>query len=187
MHTATSGGAPGFFYARISNGIARRSDPWIAAEEAERAERGLSGLMPDLSSAQARIDELEAELAALRNALPAPDGAERSALPAPAPERTITPSISDIVPPGEQSDRNFRIGVQRTPDDLKAMRPAIDGEAVPPAPTAAEREAKRQAINNDRSAYQQQGLRPVGGEPWRPFVGGGNEGFSWGGSKGRAW
>jgi len=168
--------------------LMRIIDNWIAAEEAERAERGLSGLMPDLSSAQARIDELEAELAALRNALPAPDGAERSALPAPAPERTITPSISDIVPPGEQSDRNFRIGVQRTPDDLKAMRPAIDGEAVPPAPTAAEREAKRQAINNDRSAYQQQGLRPVGGEPWRPFVGGGNEGFFWGGSTGkRAW
>jgi len=169
--------------------LMRIIDNWIAAEEAERAERGLSGLMPDLSSAQARIDELEAELAALRNALPAPDGAERSALPAPAPERTITPSISDIVPPGEQSDRNFRIGVQRTPDDLKAMRPkpTIDGEAVPPAPTAAEREAKRQAINNDRSAYQQQGLRPVGGEPWRPFVGGGNEGFFWGGSKGRAW
>jgi hypothetical protein len=170
--------------------LMRIIDNWIAAEEAERAERGLSGLMPDLSSAQARIDELEAELAALRNALPAPDGAERSALPAPAPERTITPSISDIVPPGEQSDRNFRIGVQRTPDDLKAMRPkpTIDGEAVPPAPTAAEREAKRQAINNDRSAYQQQGLRPVGGEPWRPFVGGGNEGFFWGGSTGtRAW
>src|SRR5262249_57934304 len=35
-------------------------DRWIAAEEAERAERGLSGLMPDLPSAQARIDELEA-------------------------------------------------------------------------------------------------------------------------------
>src|SRR5262249_61356760 len=56
-------------------------DRWIAAEEAERAERGLSGLMPDLPSAQARIDELEAELAALRNALPAPDGAERSRTP----------------------------------------------------------------------------------------------------------
>src|SRR5262249_11666768 len=54
---------------------------WIAAEEAERAERGLSGLMPDLPSAQARIDALEAELAALRNALPAPDGAERSRTP----------------------------------------------------------------------------------------------------------
>src|SRR5262249_1244619 len=60
----------------------------------------------------------------------------------------------------------------------------------PPAPTTAspdaQREAKRQAVNNDRSAYQQQGLRPAGGEPWRPFVGSGNEGFVWGGTKGRA-
>jgi hypothetical protein len=24
-------------------------------------------------------------------------------------------------------------------------------------------------------------------EPWRPFVGGGNEGFFWGGTSGRSW
>ena len=83
---------PAFFYARCAS------------------LRGDAHRLPDLPSAQARIDELEAELAALRNA-------ERSALHAPAPERTITPSISDIVPPPQTG------------------------------PTDAEREANRQRIN----------------------------------------
>jgi len=42
-------------------------------------------------------------------------------------------------------------------------------------------------VNNDKSAYTQQGLRPAGGEPWRPFVGGSNDGFFWGGRSGRSW
>src|SRR5262249_33093721 len=47
------------------------------------------------------------------------------------------------------------------------------------------RTAKRQVINNDRTAYTQQGLRPAGGEPWRGHV---DESFFWGGSTGkRAW
>jgi len=37
----------------------------------------------------------------------------------------------------------------------------------------------RQAINNDRSAYTQQGLRPAGGEPWRGHAGGVDESFFW--------
>ena len=62
----------------------------------------------------------------------------------------------------------------------------------PPAPTTvspdAEREANRQHVNNDRSAYTQQGLKPAGGEPWRPFVDGSNSsGFFWGGRGGRSW
>jgi hypothetical protein len=65
-----------------------------------------------------------------------------------------------------------------------ALRPSTD-EPKQVSPDA-QREANRQRVNNDRSAYQQQGLRPAGGEPWRPFVGGGNEGFFWGGTKGRA-
>ena len=145
---------------KVLEGIVER---WIAAEEAERAERGLSGLMPDLRSAQARIDELEAELAALRNALPAPDGAERSALPAPAPERTITPSISDIVPPPQTG------------------------------PTDAEREANRQRINNDRSFEHRIMTQPIGRNapqpsgPRMPQPDNMLGGFHWGGSKGRAW
>ena len=156
---------PAFFYARCAS------------------LRGDAHRLPDLPSAQARIDELEAELAALRNALPAPDGAERSALPAPAPERTITPGEADVIEPSR-----LYIGPQRGPDDPPPRSTAvIEGKAVPPAPTAAEREAKRQAINNDRSAYTQQGLRPAGGEPWRPFVGGSNSGIFWGGRGGRSW
>ena len=46
----------------------------------------------------------------------------------------------------------------------------------------------RQRVNNDRSAYTQQGLRPAGGEPWRGHAGGVDESFFWGGSTGkRAW
>jgi hypothetical protein len=41
-------------------------DRWIAAEEADRAERGLSGLMPDLQSAQA--DRFEDRLQVVRRA-----------------------------------------------------------------------------------------------------------------------
>src|SRR5262249_56342797 len=77
----------------------------------------------------ARIAELEAELGALRNALPPP-------------ERTITPRDGDIVPPGEQG--KLYVGPVVGPDDHRARPgPVIDGKAVPPAPTAAEREAKR--------------------------------------------
>jgi hypothetical protein len=43
-------------------------------------------------------------------------------------------------------------------------------------------------VNNDRSAYTQQGLRPAGGEPWRRHAGGVDGSFFWGGSTGkRAW
>jgi hypothetical protein len=163
---------------------------WVEAEKAERLEKaaerraqGLSGPMADLAAAQARIDELEAENARLR-------GEDPKALPSPAPERVITPTEADIVPPGEQGE--FYAGKRLTPDDHRVMRPkpVIDGtaEPVPSAPTAAEREAKRQAISNDRSAYTQQGLRPAGGEPWRGHAGGVDESFFWGGSTGkRAW
>jgi len=75
------------------------------------------------------------------------------------------------------------------PDDPKPRSTAaIDGKAVPTGTTDAEREANRQRVNNDRSAYTQQGLRPAGGEPWRGHVGGVDESFFWGGSTGkRAW
>jgi hypothetical protein len=65
-----------------------------------------------------------------------------------------------------------------------ALRPPTD-EA--PASPDAQREANRQRVNNDRTAYTQQGLRPAGGEPWRQFVGGSSDGFFWGGDKGREW
>src|SRR5262249_49335845 len=65
-----------------------------------------------------------------------------------------------------------------------ALRPSTDEPKQVSAD--AQREARRQAVNADRSAYRQQGLRPAGGEPWRPFVGGSNDGFFWGGRGGRA-
>jgi len=142
-------------------------DRWLAADEADRRERGLSAPIYDPETAQARIDELEAENARLRGEAPA----------LPSPEAEL------IVPPGEQG--KLYVG----PDDHRARPgPVIDGKAVAPAPTAAEREAKRVAINNDRSAYTQQGLRPAGSELWRAHAGGVDESFFWGGSTGkRAW
>ena|SRR6516164_8421374 len=94
----------------------------------------------------------------------------------------------DIVPPGEQG-RLYVGPPPPGPDDLKPRSTAaIDGKAVPPGTTDAEREANRQRVNNDRSAYTQQGLRPAGGEPWRGHAGGVDESFFWGGSTGkRAW
>ena len=77
-----------------------------------------------------------------------------------------------MVPPGEIGE--FYAGKRYTPDDLRVMRPkpVIDGKAepVPTAPTDAEREAKRLAINNDRSEFYRQGLRPAGTEAWRPHT-----------------
>jgi len=48
---------------------------------------------------------------------------------------------------------------------------ALPAESTPPQPvSAAEAERRRLAVNADRSAYTQQGLRPAGSEPWRPFT-----------------
>jgi len=107
---------------------------------------------------------------------------------APEGERVIDPPTSDIVPPGEQG-RLYVGPPPPGPDDPKPRSTAaIDGKAVPTGTTDAEREANRQRVNNDRSAYTQQGLRPAGGEPWRGHVGGVDESFFWGGSTGkRAW
>ena len=154
--------------------LMRIIENWVEGEKAEHAElaaervaRGLSEPMADLASAQARIDELEARLAEFESgnspkALPAPEAK------APESERVIDPPTSDIVPPGEQG-RLYVGPPPPAPDDHRVRRPGpvIDAKAKPVAPTAAEREAKRLAINSDRSAYTQQGLRPAGGESWR--------------------
>jgi hypothetical protein len=59
----------------------------------------------------------------------------------------------------------------------------------PPQPVSGdEAERRRLAVNAERSAYQQQGLRPAGGEPWGGHAGGVDELFFWGGPTGkRAW
>ena len=157
--------------------LMRIIDNWIAADEAEKAERVAQGL-PANETEALRLENasLREEVARLRG-LPAPDG-----------ERVIDPPTSDIVPPGEQG-RLYVGPPPLGPDDPKPRSTAaIDGKAVPTGTTDAEREANRQRVNNDRSAYTQQGLRPAGGEPWRGHVGGVDESFFWGGSTGkRAW
>jgi hypothetical protein len=144
---------------------------WIEAEAQERAElasersaQGLSEPVSDLKTAQARIDQLEAEVARLRNgkALPAPES-EKVITPD---AKVITPTESEIIPPGippgEIGDLNM-VPPRRSP-------PTIDGKAEPPAPSDAEREANRLRINNDRSEFYRQGLRPAGTEAWRPHT-----------------
>jgi len=85
--------------------------------------------------------------------------------------KIITPSDSDIVPPGEIGE--FYAG-------------PLPSKPVPPQPvSSAEVQARAARVNNDRSALSATGLRPAGGEPWRSFVGGTNADFFWGGATGR--
>src|SRR5262249_22547397 len=102
----------------------------------------------------------------------------------PESERTITSDEADIIEPSK-----LDVDPQRGPDDPPPRSTAIiDGKAVPTGTTDAEREANRHRVNNDRSAYTQQGLRPAGAEPWRRHAGGVDGSFFWGGSTGkRAW
>ena len=169
---------------------------------------GLPEPVSETEALQQRIAELEAENVRLR-------GEDSKALPSPESERVITPSESDIVPPGEQG--KLYVGPVVGPDDHKARpKPVIDGEAtvVPPASksecpswlrpvpkterridggppvakSSAETEAQRQRVNADRSIEYRVmgGGRPA--EPWRGHAGGVDESFFWGGASGkRAW
>src|SRR5262249_11538183 len=65
-------------------------DRWLAADEEERAEQGLSPRIHDEQEQQRRIDELERENAELRGR-PLANGQD---LPAPEAERVITPTES---------------------------------------------------------------------------------------------
>jgi hypothetical protein len=105
-----------------------------AAAEAERSARGLSLATP-LENQQARIDELEAELAELRGVLPMDDPTR--ALPAPeaAESDVIDVPTSAITPPGERSDlpRNQQYWNGKP---LPPGAQIIDGKLVPIPPVA---------------------------------------------------
>lgn len=110
-----------------------------AEKAAERREQGLSEPFTDLDEAQARIDELEARLAEFES------GNNPKSLSSPG-AKIITPSDSDIVPPGEIGE--FYAG-------------PLPSKPVPPQPvSSAEVQARAARVNNDRSAYQQQGCAP---------------------------
>src|SRR5215813_1252597 len=96
------------------------------AKEASRSDQGLSPRVHDLESAQARIDDLEAELVRLR-------GSQPHALPAPEAERgVIDPPTGAITPPGEVGE--FYVGGPRPgPDDPKPPV-TIDHEGRPLRP-----------------------------------------------------
>src|SRR5262249_12931130 len=130
---------------------------WVETDEAGRAEQGLSPRLHDPEEQQRRIDALEAENAALRGILPAAD----PTVALPAPERVITPSDGDVVPPSEQSDRaeNMRGPVGTPPKapltmDGQVLRPGMgpDGKPIPPVAVSGD-EAKRRmaAVNADRA------------------------------------
>jgi len=168
------------------------------AKEASRSDQGLSPRVHDLESAQARIDDLEAELVRLR-------GAQPHALPSPEVEKTITPSIGDITPPGEVGE--FYVGKQPlTPDDIKAMRPKptiehevgpkpgtdANGRVIPPQAKPGDvTKAQAARVNADYATVHRIMTAPsrVTGEPQpsSPMTAYGDSGFYWQGAKGRAW
>jgi len=155
-------------------------DRWLAADEQERAEQGLSPRIHDEAALQRRVDDLERELVRLR-------GAQPHALPAPALEAdesddVIDPPIGDIVPPREQSDnpRNMRppSGADPKPPvtidaDGKPLRPGsqlVNGKVVPIPPQArsgAETKAQADRVNADRGTVHRIMTAPsrVTGEP----------------------
>jgi hypothetical protein len=157
---------------------------FFAAKAADRAEKaderlaaGLSAPFADLAAAQARIDELEGRLAEFE---PGNDRLPK-ALPSPS-AKVITPSISDITPPGEIA--KVRVGMEPGPDDHKAYRrpPVIDGEVVKDKPAPPKRppttEEAARAVGLRKATHH---------EPWRQYVTGGDGGFFWGGDRGRSW
>jgi hypothetical protein len=119
-----------------------------AEKAADRREQGLSEPFTDLDAAQARIDELEALLGL--------HGDSPRALPSPD-TKVITPSESDITPPGEI------------------------GELVPPQAVSGDEAKRRMArVNADRSVEQRVMNAPSvfrgepqpsqGNEPWRVYT-----------------
>ena len=83
-----------------------------------------------------------------------------------------------------------QLGVSNTSAEMREPEPqAAPPKRVSPQPVSgAEAKARMAHVNNDRSAYQQQGLRPAANEPWRGHAGGVDESFFWGGATGkRAW
>jgi len=168
-------GIPALYKRDSRQVLEEMAERWIAADAADRAERGLSPRIHDEEAQQHRIDDLEAELVRLR-------GPQPHALPSPEAERTITPRDGDIVPPLEQSDRQLRIGADRGPErkqpvtidaDGRPLRPGsqiIDGKVVPIPPQAKPghvTEAQRIAVNNDRATVHRVMTQPsrVKGEP----------------------
>ena len=119
---------------------------YFAAKEAERAEKaaerrkqGLSEAFGDLDAAQARIDELEARLAEFEV------GNSPKGLPSPN-AKVITPSESDITPPGD---------------------PVIDG-LIPSKPAPPKR---TQPGSISEAEARAQGLRLARhDEPWRGYT-----------------
>src|SRR5262249_9811745 len=167
---------------------------WIAADEAERRERGLSPRVHDEEEQQAKIDELERELAELRGLLSAADPALLL-----APERAIDVPTSAILPPGEQSDnpRNQRYlsgqdnpklkGPARMDEEGSPLRPGRgpEGRPIPPQALSVDETKRRQAaVNADRSLLHRVMSAPsrVTGEPQpsSPMTTYGDSGFIWG-------
>jgi hypothetical protein len=164
---------------------------WVEADAAtkrdEEAERRAQGLPADPKDA--RIAELEAEIARMRGEAPA-------ALPSPD-AKVITPRDSDIMEPFKDAT-----GPQRGPDDRPTKstqvidgkaEPAVelmaDGSPCPPggrwcpvlrrvvpipqqALSGAETERRRQAVNADRSTEFRIMNQPAGKGMPQPSVGG---------------
>src|SRR5262245_5248178 len=165
---------------------------WIQADEQDRRERGLPPRLHDEQEQQAKIDALERENARLRGE----SVAHVQQLPPPGAERVITPTESEVIPPGEipDLDANKAPGWQKQswtgPEDgtLSWLRPVpktdkrVDG-GPPVAKSGARTEAQRKRVNADgRVEHKVMGsARMV--QPYNL-----SSGFFWGGASGkRAW
>jgi hypothetical protein len=157
-----------------------RSDPrlemWLIYKQMrERGELNLKPLPPDEGDFQRRIDELEAENAALKaGSAPVLLGhAQEEATPAPVPPMLnesvpIDPPTSAIVPPGEIGVAC--VGTKPGPDDPKPPV-TIEGKAVTPAPAASAAPSSRQPTWDDTpggKAWQKwhDAGGSVGGDRW---------------------
>ena len=187
--------------------LMRIIEDWIDADKANRAdeeaERIAQGLPAnELEAAQMRIAQLEDENALLRG--------EPKALPSPEAEKVITPSLGDIVPPGEQGV--FYAGKRPGPDDHKVLKrkTVIDVKAEPanePAPglrrvpgihglqqalsgdETKARMARRNADRSEEYRVMTQSIGPNAPQPsspndWRGYSSS-NENFFWNGKLGR--
>jgi len=165
------------------------AERWRQADQATRRDQGLSPRISDLEEAQARIDDLEAELVRLR-------GAQPHALPAPEAERAIDVPTSAITPPGERSDlpANARYVSGQDNPKLRPGSQIIDGKVVPIPPQAlsgAETKRRADVVNGRRDIDYQVMNAPAGKNMPQPSTGPRmvqpDSGFFWNPGRGRSW
>src|SRR5262249_42929378 len=128
--TKADDGIPALFKKDSAKALEEILDRWLAADEQDRAEKGLPPRVHDEAEMQKRIEELETENLRLRGQ----GGQDPKALPAPEAkaDRVITPSESEVIPPGEIPELNMKARPGRDDHRVKRQPQTIDGTKLPP-------------------------------------------------------